>query len=434
MRTRSSADRMDVDSAGNGPRSSVSRPSQSSKPLEAAVEEFPPSISEAESAAFKQAVIEQLTEVVGEKRPENYENGLFPTRTLDYAYHMLKLLERATFFDSKDAVVVSMSDMRRQLASLVKKKLPIFTQGERSFHWEDEEKRPIEQIVGRWLQDKQKVQINDSKRGPTEDSAVFKLGYTVKKRFLEGGLWPDHPWNSLDIAMPLLGTRTPSFLQARDAELLRFIRGRVMSGRGVGREFGTVESEDAAKPLQGARYWNDIEHWMLLAEGGAQTLPHMDAHGLATYLTIEEGDYGFGWLANPTKKERAAWLRDRTLVDGDKWRYTVLKAGQTVFFPAGTIHFVFRKKGPGGQSLVFGGHALLWSQLQHMLDVIEEQIQYPDVTNEDVSTEIEGIKNVQYIQVLNQALKEGDPGVVELAGGEEEVESLRQRYEVYLAL
>ena len=130
--------------------------------------------------------------------------------------------------------------------------------------------------------------------------------------------------------------------------------------------------------------WRDLENWALLSEGGHCTAPHMDSHGLATWITIQEGLFGFAWMSRPTSEQRTAWMGNTEHYDaGQQWRYWVLKPGQTVFFPSGTIHCVFRVR--EAQTLALGGHILQWSGIDRWMDVVSQQVQAPSSTNEDMT-------------------------------------------------
>ncbi|AEO60989.1 hypothetical protein MYCTH_2310767 [Thermothelomyces thermophilus ATCC 42464] len=58
------------------------------------------------------------------------------------------------------------------------------------------------------------------------------------------------------------------------------------------------------------REWKAVDKWALVSEGGNHTAPHMDSHGYATWITVQEGSIGFGWMACPTKEEREAWMAE----------------------------------------------------------------------------------------------------------------------------
>jgi hypothetical protein len=56
--------------------------------------------------------------------------------------------------------------------------------------------------------------------------------------------------------------------------------------------------------------------------------------------------------------------------DRQQWRYWILKPGQTIYFPSGTIHGVFRIQRE--QTLALGGHILQWSNISQWLEVISK--------------------------------------------------------------
>lgn len=113
--------------------------------------------------------------------------------------------------------------------------------------------------------------------------------------------------------------------------------------------------------------------------------PHQDSHGFGSFITVNQGLFGFGWLMNPDEKQRKAWVaRPHTFCDG-QWRYVVLRPGQTVYFPAGTVHFVFRHRA-AGQTLAFGGHVLRKSTVHLWLQCIMQEKINPAITNEELTS------------------------------------------------
>lgn len=90
---------------------------------------------------------------------------------------------------------------------------------------------------------------------------------------------------------------------------------------------------------------------------------------------------GFGWLARPTEEEETAWQTNNRYTGG-KWRYVILKPGQTIFFTSGSIHFVFRTRAP--QTLALGGHVLQWSGIERWMRTVLDQMANPAITNENM--------------------------------------------------
>jgi len=161
-----------------------------------------------------------------------------------------------------------------------------------------------------------------------------------------------------------MGPNPQLLIQIRDAALM-----------------GNCAERTVASPAKWQK-WKDVSEWCLVSEGGHNTAPHMDSHGFATWLTVQKGEVGFGWMSHPTDKEVRDWAANPSEYTDCQWRYVVLRRGETVFFNSGTIHFVFRVR--GCQTLMLGGHVLLWSDIDRWIDVINIQKRRPESTNEDM--------------------------------------------------
>lgn len=183
-------------------------------------------------------------------------------------------------------------------------------------------------------------------------------------------------------------------------------------------------AERVAAPIREWNQWKHIFEWSLLSEGGHNTAPHMDSHGYATWITVQEGSIGFGWMSSPTKEEREAWVAEPKCYTGGKWRYIVLKPGQTVFFGPGTIHFVFRVQ--SHQTLALGGHVLQWSGIQRWAQVVLAELKHPAITNEKMNRTAP--KLLRDVEKLVQAKEE--QGRVEELGGAGAVNGFREVIEV----
>jgi hypothetical protein len=165
----------------------------------------------------------------------------------------------------------------------------------------------------------------------------------------------------------------------------------------------------------------------LLAEAGANTVPHQDSHGYSTYITANQGRIGFGWLSYPTAEERKSWTKDPASIPGDRYRYVVLNPGQTVYFPAGTVHFVFRLPS-AGHTLAFGGHVLRCSNIVHWIRTMLEERSNPSITNEDLTSSAPGYLN----RVEKFVLQAQKNGALEKWGGAEEVEEFLRLKEEFM--
>lgn len=250
--------------------------------------------------------------------------------------------------------------------------VPIITERQQHFQWTPPA-RPITEFF-EWIEDHdQMVSVQIPSRRADECSYEARSMRQVQERFLSPAK-SDDPWNVLDCSCPFPST-LPDFLTGRNCQLLARIRDKVLNGDRAERT--VARGEEWAE-------WRDLEHWALLSEGGHCTAPHTDSHGLATWITVQEGLFGFAWMSCATNEQRTTWMGDTEHYDlGQQWRYWILKPGQTVFFPSGTIHCVFRVQ--EAQTLALGGHILQWSGVDRWMDVVSQQVEAPGSTNEDMA-------------------------------------------------
>ncbi|KAK5109444.1 hypothetical protein LTR62_007003 [Meristemomyces frigidus] len=234
----------------------------------------------------------------------------------------------------------------------------------------------------------------------------------VKDRFSQPLTAKMHPWNCLELATTRDDGLRPAFLNTSECSLLTSVK-IPSSGDTAGRR-GYVEG------------WKEVEKWTLVAQAGALTEPHQDSHGYSTFITVNQGIVGFGWLSNPTAQEKNDWARNHTSYIGGRWRYVILRKGMTVYFPAGTTHFVFRH--PAAENtLCLGGHILRRSQIVRWIDVLLQQTRMPDSTNEDMSLSAPGYLH-RVERYVKQALKDGTE---DRWGGREGVEVFLEKKTEY---
>lgn len=250
-------------------------------------------------------------------------------------------------------------------------RLPIVTTGQQQFRWSSKE-RPIAQLFRRMEDLSRQVSVQIPSHNFDIPSYETKSLNEIKERFLRGELSRD-PWNILDLRSPLPPSILPNFLTGENCQLLPRIRDSLLEGHCAERIKASREEWNE---------WTELLEWVLMSEGGHNTAPHMDSHGWSTWITIQEGNFGFGWLARPTEKEQEDWMKDPLAYTGGNWRFVILKPGQTVFFPSGTVHFVFRLQ--AAQTLALGGHLLQWTALERWVQVILWQLKNPNITNEDL--------------------------------------------------
>ncbi|OCL15342.1 hypothetical protein AOQ84DRAFT_35962 [Glonium stellatum] len=249
---------------------------------------------------------------------------------------------------------------------------PIITHHQQQFEWDKRKGRPIGQLFRRMGNLNRTVSVQKPSLSLENDSFITMPLYDVQDKFLTNMVSED-PLNVLDLCNPLPRSILPKFLTGEDCQLLSEVRYSVLGGDTAERCVAT-----AAKWNK----WRDDEDWVLVAQGGAQTLTHEDGLGKATWLTVQEGQLGLGWISHPTEEERRDWGASPNTFQGGRLRYVVLHPGQTIYFEAGTIHFVFRAV--EYQTAIVGGHILRWSRVVSFMEVVLHQLQFPDATNEEI--------------------------------------------------
>ncbi|KAK3637124.1 hypothetical protein LTR56_013856 [Elasticomyces elasticus] len=233
---------------------------------------------------------------------------------------------------------------------------------------------------------------NPSAPVPKNEARVqkFKLS-AVKTRFSKPVPANSPPWNMLELAAHRDDGFRPLFLNNEDCSLLNKVK--------------LPNSGDTANRLGYTEGYKEVSLWALMAQAGALTEPHQDSHGYSTYITVNEGIVGFGWMAQPTEEEREAWSQNHDRYIGGRWRHP-----QT------------------GGTLAFGGHVLRCSQIVRWMKVLLAEQVNEFITNEALSLSAPGyISRVE--KFVKQALKDGKE---EKWGGKDAIEeflSLKQDFE-----
>jgi len=294
--------------------------------------------------------------------------------------------------------------------------VPIITAGQQQFRWSKND-RPTAQLFHRMTYLDRTVSVQIPSRSSAEDSFEDRTLREVRQRFLSMGDTAN-PWNILDLQSPLPSSILPSFLTGENSGLLLHVRDTILMEK---------SAERVTAPSQSWNQWKNVLEWVLLSEGGHQTGPHMDSNGLSTWITVQEGCMGFGWMANPTEEEENNWATNDDYTGG-RWRYVVLKPGQTIFFTSGTIHFVFRTRAP--QTMALGGHVLQWSGIERWMRVVLAQMANPMITNEDM-----GQSAPMYVHAISKLVETRiAEGRIEELGGGTAVKRFRAAVEVRSSL
>ncbi|AEO68129.1 uncharacterized protein THITE_2027719, partial [Thermothielavioides terrestris NRRL 8126] len=93
------------------------------------------------------------------------------------------------------------------------------------------------------------------------------------------------------------------------------------------------------------------------------------------------------------QQQQQAWTSDPHIYTEGEWRYIVLSPGQTVLFPSGNVHFVFRAQGE--QTFALGDHILQWSSIDQWLEVVVSQVKNPEITNLDIELDVS-----KYVEIV----------------------------------
>lgn len=327
------------------------------------------------------------------------------------ALRILNLLELAQHPNEEDALFLTTDEATSEVGQGRFTKRIIVTT--------DQQRVPLQTVddfLGEYYDDDSLVWIQDPEVRPTKKAPItrqVKISQ-VKERFAAEST--NKPWNLLELATHCDDGLRPAFLNTEDCRLLTKLK---------------IPESHAGPEARRRTYlpgYKEVEKWALVAEAGALTEPHQDSHGYSTFITVNMGLVGFGWLSNPSKADRDAWRRNPANFRGGQWRYIVLKPGQTVYFSAGTVHFVFRLPA-AGNTLAFGGHILRCSNIVHWVRTLLEERDQKEVTNEDLTDSAPGyLARVE--KFVNQAKVNG---TADRWGGDESIEEFLKLKKEFLS-
>ncbi|KAH7132823.1 hypothetical protein EDB81DRAFT_887945 [Dactylonectria macrodidyma] len=286
--------------------------------------------------------------------------------------------------------------------------VPIIAQGQQTFQWSNST-RPIEQLFETWLENHDhQVPVQKPSLLESGDSFQYHTLAEVYEKF-KVQTSDDDPWNVLDMTNSLPPTTFPSFLEHANCHLLSRIQDEVLSG-------GLAQRKEVR--VKEAKYWKDVISWILLSQGGNNTSTHTDGHGFGTWISVQEGLVIVYWISNPTDEEWNAWSRDHTCNSG-RGRFVVLKPGQTICFPPGTIHLVCRSL--GAQTFAVGGHFMQWSDIMQSLRTMKRQQINPHATNDEMTKESILALTMSILKLVKKRIERGK---VDDIGGIEEANAI----------
>ncbi|KAI7513185.1 hypothetical protein KC347_g1760 [Hortaea werneckii] len=317
------------------------------------------------------------------------------------ARRIRRLLDDAIPFQEGEALVcVDGEQAAQQLEANVYYPNPIFIAGQQSLPLQT-----VDSFLSEMYDHNMEVHVQDPDLKVANGAQHIKrvtIG-KVKEHFAKP--CTGSPWNLLELATHYDEGIRPAFLNSEDCRLLTKLK---FPNRG-----------DTASRKGYDPGWKEVEKWALIAQAGALTEPHQDSHGYSTFITINQGIFGYGWLSNPTAEERAAWAASPDhYVDG-RWRYAILRPGQTVYFPTATIHFVFRLPA-AGNTLAFGGHVLRNSQIVRWVKCLIDEKKDSSITNEDLTVSAPAYLG-RVSKFVKQALKRDDEAEMAKWGGQDAI-------------
>ena len=285
--------------------------------------------------------------------------------------------------EDTDTFFLSTAEAKQLLSSDVEIRVPIVVPGgaKEIFDSEVDTRRPIHQVFDFFNDPSEIHETDDSSRTPDESSSSRDVGIAeLQERFLTQTGVPEFPWNFPDIPNPLPDSGMPDFVKTAGCTLLRDIMRIVLDINSDGLcpegcpDKQATELRCNVHELRAEEFvtlqtgWSHWQSSMMLAEPGAITLPHWDKYSLGTWICCYEGEMGFAWLGHPSEAERTRWHSNNSKAKG-RWLYVVLRAGDAIYLPPGTVHLVFRQP-EGQQTLGTGGHLIRRADLNLWLEML----------------------------------------------------------------
>lgn len=266
--------------------------------------------------------------------------------------------------DSPNAYFVSSNDARNLAETRSDLNVPIFTECPETSSWLDEKGlRPIEQLLERFPNDDEQLPIR-CPQCPNDHEYYESLSIVKLKEIFKQQRKSKEPWNVVDLLSPLPSSTVLFFLASPNCSFLTDIR-PVLS----------VDTDDDDRMQVVREHWEQFQNLFFIAETGASTPPHYDPYGYATYISCLEGELGFAWADRPSEADLNNWrANEDDCHDKLRWLYRVLRKGDTIFFPPGTIHYVFRLP-EGEQTFTASGHLVRRTNITQWLRLMSKNIE-----------------------------------------------------------
>ncbi|SMR58962.1 unnamed protein product [Zymoseptoria tritici ST99CH_1E4] len=263
---------------------------------------------------------------------------------------------------------------------------PVFVPGgaRRFFVEPADSRRPIEQALSDWFIDPREpfafrnVAAKKSTGHEEEGVTMDKL----RPHFLAPeDKMPVYPWNLPDIVNPLGASAVPEFLQSNQCQFLNDLMRMMVNPDlgGICPPGCSASDQSCDKHTVTLSELNDLRffyaHWqgtLMISDPGAVTLSHFDRWSLGTWISCYEGEIGICWLNHPSEKEQMACINTESRIPKNTL-FKVLRSGDAVYMPPGTVHIVWRLP-QGGQTMGMAGHILRRGHLDGWLEMLRKEL------------------------------------------------------------
>ncbi|KJX95533.1 hypothetical protein TI39_contig4106g00005 [Zymoseptoria brevis] len=245
-------------------------------------------------------------------------------------------------------------------------------------------RRPIEQALSDWFVDPREL-FAFRNVAAKKSTGYEEEGVTMDKlrpHFLAPeDTTPVYPWNLPDIVNPLGASAVPEFLQSNQCQLLNDLMRMMVNPDlgGICPPGCSASDQSCDKHIVTLSELNDLRffyaHWqstLMISDPGAVTLSHFDRFSLGTWISCYEGEIGICWLNHPSEKEQMACINTESRIPTNTL-FKVLRAGDAVYMPPGTVHIVWRLP-QGGQTMGMAGHILRRGHLDGWLEMLRKEL------------------------------------------------------------
>ena len=276
-------------------------------------------------------------------------------------------------------VFSSAEDARRLLIEQDALDVPVFVQNGTDTCTIDPEKhnRPIEQVFAYFTNDQEWFEHHGQSHMDADESPTWTL-QQITNRFRQHNGYVEFPLNFPDIATPFINKAQPAFVQSSSCTLLHDLLRGVLNVNE--KDVGAEPPKQRNRPyltndemLTLTQAWQLWQGTTMLSEAGTITTAHFDEYSMPTWISCAEGEIGFAWLSHPTSNQRVQWKLKPAAKPTGRWVFRVLRPGDALYMPSGTVHFVLRRP-RGKQTLGFAGHVLRNQDLKRWLATLSIEL------------------------------------------------------------